>query len=316
MAEYFVQRPQCPACLSNDSRQLYRAEFNDAGIRHYLDQAYALVGPGIEYHYLQGVEYKLNKCASCGLIYQENIPNDELMEILYERWIDPRVVFERHKKQINTLAYYAKYAQEVMQMLAYFQQMPAGIKVLDAGMGWGKWARMAKAFGCDVYGNELSPARIDYAEAHGITVLSWEEIGTHKFDFINADQLFEHLPEPLDSLKHLAQALKPAGLIHVSVPDGHDLRRRLASMDWSAAKGSGNSLNLVSPLEHINCFHHNALIKLASNAGLQEVKLPLALQFAFSTNWRLPKAALKNVVNPIRQRLGRKGTNLFFRHGS
>jgi len=313
---FFVQRTVCPNCHSSKTEQLYSCSYDDASLRRYLTNFYASVGNGIDYTYLQDAQYILNECTTCGLIYQEYIPNDELMEILYERWIDPQVVFKRHEEEINTVAYYAKYAQEVMQMLAYFDQMPSQIKVLDAGMGWGKWARMAKSFGCDVYGNELSPARIEYAESHGIRVLSWEEIVSHQFDFINADQVFEHLPNPADSLAHLADALKPTGLIHMSVPDGHDIKRRLNAMEWIAEKGSKNSLNLVSPLEHINCFNHGVLIKLAMDAGLHETRIPLSTELAFSTNWALPKQALKNIVNPLRQRFGRGGTNLFFRHGS
>lgn len=314
MSTYFQRRENCPVCQSSDVEMLYECGYADNAIRHYLDQAYAVVGAGIEFRYLDDATFTLVACRNCGLAYQESVPNDELMDVLYEQWIDPQISFERHEQQINTLAYYAKYAQEIMQMLAYFKQMPAQLQVLDAGMGWGKWARMAKAFGCEVYGNELSPARIEYAEAHGIKVLSWEEIPSHKFDFINADQVFEHLPNPAESLRHLVQALKPTGIIRIGVPDGYDIKRRLAVMDWTAAKGTKNSLNLVSPLEHINCFNHDALIQLATNANLQLTAIPLTTQIAHSTNWKLPKEALKNILIPMRQRWLHKGTNLLFRH--
>lgn len=316
MAMYFVQRTHCPACFSTEINQLYRCGYDDARIHHYLDQAYALVGPGIEYQYLQDAVYQLNECLHCGLIYQEYIPDDELMNILYERWIDPQLGFIRHEQQINTLRYYAEYAQEVMQMIAYFRQIPASLKIFDFGMGWGKWARMAQAFGCDVYGNELSPARINYVTAHGIKILAWDKIPQHQFDFINTEQVFEHLPEPLETLLHLKGALKPGGLLKISVPDGADINRRLAVMDWHAPKGSKNSLNPVSPLEHINCFKRSTLVKMAAQAGLQEAHIPLAIQYAFATNWQLPKPALKNLLLPFTRTVLRRGTYLLFRHAS
>lgn len=314
MSSYFLPRQSCPACQSDNVRAIYECSYTDDKLQNYLDNAYKTVGPGIEYGYLERASYRLDECGQCELIYQSTIPNDELMEVLYERWIDPQISFERHEQQINTLAYYAKYAQEIMQMLAYFKQIPAQVQVLDAGMGWGKWARMAKAFGCEVYGNELSPARIEYAESHGIKVLSWEEIASHQFDFINADQVFEHLPDPRATIDHLAKALKPKGLLRISVPDGHDIHARLAKTDWSAAKGTKDSLNLVSPLEHINCFNHDSLVRLATNANLQLTTIPLTTQIAHSTNWQLPKEAVKNIVNPLRQRWLHRGTNLLFRH--
>lgn len=312
MADYFLIRKTCPACASDNTQQIFECSYLEQDIRQYLEHAYAVVGSGIDHSYLEGGLYRLDGCTECGLIYQTYIPNDELMEILYEQWIDPQTVFKRHETEINTLAYYAKYAQEVMQILAHFGTIPSRLNVLDYGMGWGKWARMATSFGCRVYGTELSPARIAYAEAHGITVLTEAELQSHQFDFINADQVFEHLPNPLETLIMLKERLTTQGLIRVSVPDGRDVKRRLATMDWAADKGSRNSLNLVSPLEHINCFDRSALMEMANRSGLRAKRISLSKRLYFSTDWRMPKAALKNLIMPIKSEILGIGTDIMF----
>ena len=68
---------------------------------------------------------------------------------------------------------------------------------------------MAKGFGCESYGTELSEERIKYASSNGIKVIAWNEIPKHSFNFINTEQVFEHIPNPLDTLIYLKDALKP-----------------------------------------------------------------------------------------------------------
>ena len=78
-------------------------------------------------------------------------------------------------------------------------------------------------------------------------------------------------------------------------------------------KGSKRSLNAVSPLEHINCFNRNSLIIMAYKAKLELVKIPLTIQYANSTNWKLIKPLVNNILNPLRRNIFNKGTSLFFR---
>ncbi len=310
---YFIERTRCPSCHATTVRELYRTAYTDPALRAYLTDAYQAVGHGIEYEYLEGAAFTLVECTNCELVYQQQIPDDALMERLYERWIDPQTVFARHQ-QSDTLAYHSRDAQEIMQVMAFLGKSPHQLAFLDFGMGWGKWARMAKAFGCDAYGTELSPARIAYAQAHGVKVISEAELAQQQFDFINTEQVFEHLPAPLVTLQQLKRALKPTGLLKISVPNGEDLKRRLAVMDWAAPKGSKNSLNAVSPLEHINCFKRVTLQKMAASAGLREVQIPLTVQYAFATNWQPPKPFIKNLLLPLSRNLLQRGTYLFFRH--
>jgi predicted SAM-dependent methyltransferase len=138
-------------------------------------------------------------------------------------------------------------------------------------MGWGAWALLVKGLGINSYGSELSNIQVENAKLNGIITLNWEEIPLFGFDFINAEQVFEHLNNPIETLIHLSSGLLKGGIIKISVPYASDLDRRLELMDWSAVKWSDNSLNIVSPLEHINCFRKETLYKMAELANLQVV---------------------------------------------
>jgi 2-polyprenyl-3-methyl-5-hydroxy-6-metoxy-1,4-benzoquinol methylase len=264
----------------------------------------------VEFKYLNGAAYVLCECNVCGLIFQRDIPNETLMERLYEHWIDPYTALRQHHEH-DGLEYYSYYAQEIMQIIAYFDKQPSSLSFLDFGMGWGKWALMAKAFGCNSYGTELSNERTQYAQLMGINVIKCDEIPQYCFDFINTEQVFEHIAKPLQTLRHLKTALKTEGILKVSVPSANDIERRLRIMDWKSPKGSKNSLNPVAPLEHINFFRRDSLVKMASEAGMEEVFIPIKLQYRYTTDWGGVKRIAKNILRPLYKNFLKKKNYIF-----
>jgi 2-polyprenyl-3-methyl-5-hydroxy-6-metoxy-1,4-benzoquinol methylase len=308
----FITRQYCPGCKSTNFTELYSCGFTENPVKEYLQNFYASQGE-LEFEYLQSAKFILDECLECGLVYHRQIPDEFLSEKLYEQWLDPEKEFQEY--QLNRqLDYFAALAEEIMVLIDYFNRSPSQIKVFDFGMGWGNLPRMANAFGCEAYGNELSTSRENYASSYGVKPIKWDQIPDYEFDYISTEQVFEHLPEPLETLAHLAKAMSPDGLIKISVPDGSTIKRNLQVLDWSAEKDSKYSLNPVSPLEHLNCFNHGALIKLAEQVNLEMVKLPLISQYTYSTNWRPFRALVKNLIRPVYRNTIQRSTRLFFRH--
>ncbi|MBO9571274.1 MAG: class I SAM-dependent methyltransferase [Chitinophagaceae bacterium] len=270
MNSYFVKREVCPACRSNSFKKRFSVKFDDPGIRTFLDNLYNPQG-GVEYEYLEGAEYSLVECNNCKLVFQEYIGNDELMMLIYEKWIDPEMV-KKNSVTAYTVDYYKKYSAEIINIIAYLNKLPSDLKFFDFGMGWGKWCLMAKAFGVEAFGAELSPERIAYARSNGIKVLEWKEFPDYQFDFINTEQVFEHIPEPLNTMKYLSKSLKPGGIIKISVPNGNGIERILKSVNWTAKRKALDSLMVVSPLEHINCYRTESVLKMGELCGLENVK--------------------------------------------
>ncbi len=229
------------------------------------------------------------------------------MERLYEHWIDPEKVFSSIVKNRSN-EYYANLAGEVKMTIKHFGRKPDELEFFDFGMGWSERCRMAKAQGCSVFGTELSQTRLDYAKASGISVIQWEEIPQHQFDFINTEQVFEHIAKPLDTLYHLSQALKPQGVIKISVPNGWNIKKRLTIMDWTAPKGTKNSLNPVAPLEHINCFSSNSIVKMGEIAGL----MPVQLRTQIRMDRTLLNITPRDILSPWYHRLNRKKSSKVF----
>jgi len=270
MNQHFVARDRCPACLSSDSDILFAGSYTAAPIGTYVKTFYDQTGPGAEWEYLEGAQYILKECRACTLIYQHEVPGNELMQRLYEHWLDPGVVRKTVTGQRSAEFYYWC-ATEIARVLCFLKRPLDQVKFLDFGMGWGNWCLITKGFGCNVYGTELSDSRVGHAQQMGIETVEWGALAQHRFDFVNAEPVFEHLADPLKALPHLRGALSDDGVIRINVPSGTDIKRRLAIGDWSAPFGSDRSLNDVAPLQHVNCFNYRSLVAMARAAGLEEV---------------------------------------------
>ena len=272
---------------------MYSALFVEPPVSNHLQEYYAVYG-GVELEYLAGASFVLDECLDCGLVYQRFIPNDFLMNKLYEEWIDPGKVFDVKVKK-RGIDHYEREAKEITTIARHFGRLPGDLELLDFGMGWGDWCRMAQAYGCSACGTELSQARIDHAGKFGVPVITWDEIAERRFDFIKAEQVFEHLPDPLETLRYLGAALKPDGIVKVSVPNAWNMSARLAVMDWHAARGSANSLLPVIPLEHINCYAGDSLVRMGRKAGLVQVEM----RSGSKRDGGLMDLTLRDVLRPL-----------------
>jgi 2-polyprenyl-3-methyl-5-hydroxy-6-metoxy-1,4-benzoquinol methylase len=277
-----------------------RESYTENLLRDYLVSFYSPQG-GVEFQYLQDQDYILIECKKCELIYQKEIPNDLLMQKLYEEWIDPAKAFELFEKN-RSIEYFSEISSEIIEVVSYFGQPPSQLDFLDFSMGWGNWCRVAQAFGCRVHGTEFSTARVDYAKRTGIEVVLFDELSKFKYDFINTEQIFEHLPDPQETISYLKECLKKDGILKISVPNGWDVKERLGRWNWEAPKGTPDSLSPVAPLEHVNCFNNKSLVAFARNSGFDIVEISETSSRNPTQN--IPKKdAIKAMIRPHYRRL-------------
>lgn len=244
-------------------------------------------------------EYVLERCGTCTLVWQRFAPSDELVDEMYGKWSRDDEGLARQ----DTLSFHRSAAEEILLVLELAGRAPSTISVFDFGMGWGRWARMAGAFGCKSYGLDLPGPQVDYAESQGVEVVRFEDLDRLRFDFVNCEQVFEHLVDPYAALARLASSLAPDGWIKINVPEGAEIERRLQSPDWTAGRRTAGSLVAVAPLEHLNCYNRRSLETLAERVGLRPARPPLSAVYAATIGLWPPQRLARGLARPPLRRI-------------
>lgn len=298
----FETRDACPACGSA-ADTVYSSAFGEGSIGDFVRNYYH-VDPAV----LRSAPYELQRCTRCDLVYQHYVGGPELLNTLYSSWLDdpedPEDI-EGYRGELRAIPE-TRDAHEIMAAASYLGRPLAGLRTLDYGMGWALWARIAAQLGCDSYGSDLAQPRMDYAARYGVRTVTDEEIPGHQFDFINTEQVFEHVPQPLQLLERLVAALAPDGVVKISVPSGEGIDRLLETLNAGRYKGDRDTIMPVQPLEHLNCFRRTSIRKMAERTGLEPVRPGPWHGYAFLRYPRTirlsrPKKALKELVRPVYQ---------------
>jgi len=255
-------------CRSEANATLCELAFDEPPMATFLDTFYHGRIPA---RALRAQSYRVVRCLRCALIYQDPILDDKGMQALYRNWIDNERSLR--KKRNAKAKLFRQYAGQIQSLTSLLAGAPSQMRVLEFGMGWGYWSRMAQAHGLDVTGYELASERRDYARAMGVKVVAELPAPGAHFDCLYANQVFEHLPDPATSLRELCARLAPGGLVYIRVPDGRGIGERLARQGWSP------ELDAIHPLEHINCFTRKTLIELGAGEGLKPLNPPLRLHW-------------------------------------
>ena len=256
-------RKTCPLC-GKVAVLLLRRKYNEEELLEYLTKRLSgRVSPNI----FKDVQYEIMHCALCDFYFQTYIPNDALAQFIYtdseQSLCDG--IYKKENRSLSTMIQYARGLEFIGQLI---NKTPHDIKVLEFGSGWGHWLAFARDYGFDAHGLEISLERIAHAKTtYGLHVVNTtSQLDCKSFDFIFADQVFEHLNEPVANLKTLTSLLTDKGILYISVPNGKDLSKKLLN---------NQILKAIHPIEHINCFTNASLKKLASLAGLQPLSLAL-----------------------------------------
>ena len=260
----FRRREVCEVCRGLRVARLLSLPFGDPRVGGFLERYY---GGRIPPDALGGGRYEILRCAGCSFAWQAEVLDEAGMGRLYGEWISS--ADSLRKKEQTSATLFLKYAVEARLVERLVGKPPHETRVLDFGMGWGYWCRVAAAFNYDVVGLELSPERREHARAMGVrTVGALDELGGEPFDFVNAEQVLEHVPDPGGLVGAMAERLRPGGVLRVAVPNAAGALRRLGSRRWSASKDA------LHPLEHVNAFTRRSLGELGKRAGLAPVTYP------------------------------------------
>jgi SAM-dependent methyltransferase len=242
------------------------------------------------------VPYEIRYCAESDLHFQTWVMDAAELTAWYSPPVDAAFFMAEIAKQ--KLHWFAHMTEEILVMRQLCREkMPV---VLDFGCNWGKWAGMALAHGCAVYGIDVNRAASEFCAGRGIRMISFEEARKFQFDFINVDQVMEHLSDPLAVARHLEQCLKPGGFMKLGTPDNPKLPVQLRSAQRTGEDSvlDARTLDSLLPLEHVNLFNARSLRTLAAQAGLAPYRLPFFKWLGAGQLWNIPRQLNRNIVVP------------------
>lgn len=150
------------------------------------------------------------------------------------------------------------------------------VRVLDVGCGEGFFLEYFRARGCSVcgidyntFGCEKHNPRVLPYILQGDSIVIMAELvkrGCH-FDYINLDNVLEHMINPKAALELCAELLSgEEGILSISVPNDFSIIHQ-ALFERGAIQGA----NWVFDPDHISYFNQKGLSALLSDSGLEAV---------------------------------------------
>lgn len=293
-----IERNNCTVCLQQDLESRFSFLYKEDPLKSFLINYYNLSKRGLANGWDQKFGefvYTLLICRNCKAVIQKFAPSETLASELYGVWLDggkevpqhPAPSYRHHVREANLI---------VPLLLRHTgKRSPAEIKILDFGCGWGGFAMAMRALGCEVFGLEYSEPRIEYLRRNGVSMIEFDEISSHKFDFINTEQVMEHVVNPLETARLLKSGLTNSGILKISVPYARWAEVDPININWQASGYELNSPMPFHPLEHLTYYRRETLSKLVDMLGMYLVKPTLHDELNASFDWFSSRIAMRNL---------------------
>ena len=142
---------------------------------------------------------------------------------------------------------------------------------LDYGSGYGIWGNAAEKAGFEVSCYEPVSARQRVYERTGPEIRaigSLDELEKEAYDAINLEQVLEHVPDPVETLRQIRRFGAPNCIVRISVPNVPKSQPGF----WDGFPFSGRA-HILSPYEHLQGFNGVSLREAIARGGMKEMGL-------------------------------------------
>jgi len=201
-------------------------------------------------------------CSRCGIVYAHPRPTEAELAAYYSRpdgW-DGRITEDESEALRRVERLRRKHTADLDRLRAVtgLPEPSPGLplRALDVGCGVGGWLSALRAGGWDTYGIEPG-SRAAAIAAREHTLLDGIPADS-SFDLVILHHTLEHLRDPAATIRELAAALKPGGIIWISVPNLETL-------------GTHRDLDYMSSDKHVFTFTTESIRSLLALAGIELV---------------------------------------------
>lgn len=179
---------------------------------------------------LQRPGLDLVRCVSCGLVHLLDWDGG-FHHGLYD-YYSTRLGWssERLYPEVNSVRH--------RDLLAHFESMTRGRKLLDVGCGMGQFVKTAIGEGWTARGIDLADGAIEICKRFHIPCTRSDFFGPdldgERYDVITMFELVEHLSDPHAFMRRAASLLTDGGIVYVTTPNFRSASRRLLGPEWVA----------------------------------------------------------------------------------
>lgn len=190
-------------------------------------------------------------------LYGENYWKEHLKKDYNLPTIDERAFSDLSERCVYWLSFLLKY------------RLPPA-KVLEIGCGSGSFVYMMEKSGYYSTGTELSKNICDInSKTFGINMLCGAienlEIAESTYDIVVLMDVFEHLFDPLESIKEITQILKDDGILVIQTPNYTGQSIDKIKKEYKAF------LQQLKPNEHIHLFNKTSVSRILEDHGFNDI---------------------------------------------
>jgi SAM-dependent methyltransferase len=179
-------------------------------------------------------------CKNCGLVFLGKRWSKEFYGIFYENYYDDLYRLET-KPEYGISAVINNMDVIWNRIKPHVIDVNEKLNILDLGSSYGHGLKhlQSKLPNSNIFAIESSPESIEVLQSSeiGATLitndfdLDWENKYKDSMDIIVMRHVFEHVLDPLLTLKKIRKALKKDGILYIAVPDIVNIRTNLRDYD-------------------------------------------------------------------------------------
>ena len=218
-------------------------------------------------------DVRINRCLSCGLMYQEPMPKEEDLRLLYNDEF-----FSTYEKYF--LDFRQKQFQRDLRTIDLLKSPPGNM--LDIGCAFGIFLDEARKKGWNVSGVDVSENAVEYArKKYSLNVfmgtLADAGMNSGYFDVVTAWDVIEHLADPAKFLDEIVRVIKKGGILALRTPNADTLFLKL---NKSVNAVFGDRYAKVGPKfeHHKYLFSADSLKELLRNKGFEVIDIRFELE--------------------------------------
>lgn len=253
--------PSCGSAVCEVILPLRVEDFAPLNPTYVLDEIKAM-------GFSQAQTFDIVRCRQCGFVYSRPILNDELLSHVYTKVISVEKATEYRRGRVQIWRQLP--VLHLLFALGY-EQAGANVAFLDFGCGWGEAMQIMRACGAKCFGVEVEPQRLQLLRQQGFVVEETLEAvrAWGPFDLVYCNQVLEHVPNPDQTLRQIASAVKSGGYGFFAVPDFPE--RRWGQIRDGFFRGKGLPTKSLNPWEHLNYFSATSLRALLERNGFNNI---------------------------------------------